>query len=54
MLGGTNRSLPERERIKGILGGGNSINKGSEAKRSCPGALKFLLAGVVEGAGKWG
>ena len=30
------------------------MNKGPEAERHCPGALKFLPAAVVEGAGEHG
>lgn len=52
MFGGMNRSLPGRERSKDSLGRGNSINKGSEAERFWPGALKFLLAGVAAGVGE--
>lgn len=33
-------------------GRANSINKGSEAESCWPETLKFLLAGVVEGAGE--
>lgn len=49
-----NWSLPGREGWKSIPGRGKSMNKGPEAERHCPGALKFLPAAVVEGAGEHG
>lgn len=46
--------MPGRERSKDSPGRGKNINKGSEAERFWPGALKFLLAEVAAEVGEYG